>query len=651
MIKKLMIVLLSGAICLLAAAPLLAETNWGWSTLQEYEEATGNKIERFNEAPMLRLKVAAGELPPVRERLPEEPLVDIPEEIGTYGGTLRQGLINMFVWVPASLHTTLEYILNLDRKGEKVVPNIAKDWKFSDEGKTLTLYFRKGMKWSDGVPFTVDDLLFYWEGVILNDEITPVKPKQWMPGGELMRMEKVDDYTVSLHFSIPYWSVIWYFSGPGFNGSQWNTFLPQHALEKYHIDYNPEANELAEEAGYDYWWQLFNAKKDFLLGTQRNPEIPSLGPWVTKQILPEGVVWERNPYYYKIDTAGNQLPYIDKVTGTVFGDDRTLALKVVSGEYDYIDWFMNLSNYTLFMEAAEKGGYEVWLSSTLGGVIASLLINQNYSEDPVTGEILRNLRFRQALSLAINREEFNELFFFGLANPRQATVHPSCSFYKEEWGNAYIEYNPEEANKLLDEMGLDKRDKEGFRLKSDGETLLLVISNITDVMPVEWSEIIEEYWENVGVKTTISPVDRAYLMTLWAAGAHMISIWDFTSAAQATVTSGMNTFVRGEAWGPLWQTWWNTKGESGEEPPEQVKRMFSLYDEVPYLPEKERDEALTETWDIFAEGLWQIGVVGEVPRIGITSIDLKNASNFPYTECVDVGNGTFNRLYQAFWKK
>ena len=189
--RKLMVVLLSGALCLFTAAPLLAETNWGWSTLQEYEEATGNKIEKFNEAPELRLKVAAGELPPVEERLPEEPLVDKPlEEVGTYGGTLRLGMINMFVWAPASLYVR-ESILNFDRKAEKAVPNIAKSWEFSDEGKTLTLYFRKGMKWSDGAPFTADDVLFYYESVIFNDEITPVKPKEWSPGGELMSVEKV----------------------------------------------------------------------------------------------------------------------------------------------------------------------------------------------------------------------------------------------------------------------------------------------------------------------------------------------------------------------------------------------------------------------------------------------------------------------------
>ncbi len=647
-----MIVLLSGAICLLAAAPLVAETNWGWSTLQEYEEDTGNKIEKFNEASMLRLKVAAGELPPVEERLPEEPLVDkVIDEVGTYGGVLRLAATYTALPLPASLHTTLEYMLNFDRKAEKAVPNIAKGWEFSDEGKTLTLYLRKGMKWSDGAPFTADDIIFYWESVVLNNEITPVKPKEWMPGGKLMTVEKVDDYTVSFHFSKSYWSVFWRLCGVEFRGGQNDIFLPKHALKKYHADYNAEADELAKENGYDHWWQLFNNKRDFLLGRQLHIEIPTLGPWIVKQLLPEGLVYERNPYYYKIDTAGNQLPYIDTVKATVFGDDKTKALKTLAGEYDFIEWFTSLGDYPVFMEAAEKGGYYVWLvKGTSGSGAAGCIVNQNYNEDPVMGEILRDVRFRRALSLAINREEFNELFAFGKSTPRQATVTPACSFYKEEWGKSYAEYDPEEANRLLDEMGLDKRDKEGFRLRPDGKTLLLVPLHVTDAVRIEWSEMTKEYWEDVGIKISIKPAERMYLMTCLAAGTHMIFPWGFTNAAEYAIAVGANQFIKGWGWAPLWRSWWDTNGESGEEPPEQVKRMWSLYDEVPYLPEEEKNKALEEIFDIWAENVWQVGVIGIGQVNVITNINLRNVLTGGYIG-TSTGLGTFWRLYQFFWKK
>ncbi len=646
--RKLMVVLVSGALCLLAAAPLLAETNWGWSTLQEYEEATGNKIEKFNEAPMLRLKVAAGELPPIEQRLPEEPLVDKPfEEVGIYGGVLRLAMQGLSAWQghPAT-QRMIEYMLNLDRKGQKAVPNIAKGWDFSEDGKTFTLYLRRGMKWSDGAPFTADDILFFWEDVILNDEITPVKPAKWMPGGELMTMEKVDDYAVSFHFSKPYWTVIFRLSGTAFQGYQNDIFLPKHALKKYHIDYNPEANELAKEENHDYWWQLFNAKRAFNPWTQRNPDIPTLGPWTVKQILPEGVIYERNPYYWKVDTAGNQLPYIDTVKAVVFGDPTTMVLKMVSGEYDYCDFALTSpKDYPVLMEGAEKGGYYVWLIKSVRGNAAGHFFNQNYHEDEVIGEFLRNKKFRQALSLAVNREEINEIHFLGKGTPRRATVHPSCSYYKEEWGTAYAEYDTEEANRLLDEIGLDKRDKEGFRLRPDGKTLHIVMSIYGPGF-----ELMKEYWEEVGVKTTINSVDSAYLGTLWGAGKYMVSGWGFGATAESAVASGGLTDLYGHWFAPQWDIWWKTNGESGEEPPEEIKRVWGLYDEVPFMPEEERNKALIEIFDIWAENVWVMGIVGMLPFPAITNINLGNINTDTYTGA-SVGFGTFNRLYQAFWKK
>ncbi len=650
MIRKLMVVLLSGAICLFSAAPLLAETNWGWSTLQEYEEATGNKIEKFHEAPELRLKVAAGELPPVEERLPEEPLVDKPfEEVGIYGGTLRLGMCSAAMWFPASIFT-MEYMLLMDRKAEKVVPNIAKDWEFSDEGKTLTLYLRKGMKWSDGAPFTADDILFYWKDVILNDEITPVKPKEWSPGGKLAIVEKVDDYTVSFHFSKPYWSIVWYLSGTTCKGGQNYIFLPKHALEKYHINYNPQADELAKENNYDHWWQLFNVKRDFWFIKQPNPDIPSLGPWVTKQIIPEGVVYERNPYYFKIDTAGNQLPYTDTIKATIFGNTEVLVLRMVSGEYDYQPYGSMIDNYPVLMEGAEKGGYKVWLGPSFYVSIPGYIVSQNYTEDPIIAEILRDVRFRRALSLAIDREEINELLFLGKGTPQQITVHPSCSFYKEEWARSYAEYDPERANQFLDEMGMDKRDKEGYRLRPDGEPFSLIILHDVTIK-VEQSELIKGYWEAVGIKTFVKVGSQSYLATCFAAGTYMIGTWGTGQTAESVIATGMNTRIKGHFFARQWMTWWNTKGEKGEEPPEEAKRMWSLYDEAPFLSDEEKNKALQEVFDIWAENIWEIGTVAWIPLPAIANVNLGNVDTDSYPCAFDIGLGVLNRIYQLFWKK
>jgi len=649
MMRKLVILTISGAICLFGITPLLAQTNWGWSTLQEYERVTGEKIEKFNEAPMLRVKVAAGELPPVEKRLPEEPLVDKPfEEVGKYGGTLRLAMVSPATWYPATIHI-IEQVLNMDREAKEIVPDIAKDWEFSDEGKTLTLYLRKGMKWSDGAPFTADDILFFWEGVVLNDEIMPVKPRSWMPGGKLMTVEKVDDYTVRLRFSVPYWGIIWKLGV--YEGWQNAFYLPKHALKKYHIKYNPGADKLAKEEGYDKWWQLFNAKRMHGF-VQQALDIPSLTPWVVKQVLPEGVVYERNPYYFKIDTAGNQLPYIDTIKATPFTDTETMVLKMLSGEYDYQDWGTALKDYPVLMEGAKKGGYKVWLAPSFwGGDVCTYRVNQNYNEDPVIGDILRDVRFRRALSLAINREEFNELFFMGKAVPRQATVHPSCSFYKEEWAKAYAEYDPERANELLDDMGLDKRDPNGYRLRPDGKPLHLIISHVPDAVPIVYSEVVREYWEEIGIKTSIKPVDRQYMGECFNNGKFMIAPWALDGTAENAIIAGGFGYLMGWSWAPQWMAWWSTKGEKGEEPPEEVKRMMSLNEKVPYLPKKERNKALQEALDIWAKNIWAIGIVGMAPKPAITNINLGNVDTDTYTDNTSVCGGYFNRMYQFFWKK
>lgn len=646
MIRKLILSLISGAICLLGTAPLLAETNWGWSTPQAYEEATGNKIEKFNEAPMLKALVDTGKLPSIEERLPEEPLVDKPlKEVGKYGGVLNLHQESEFLWYPASYHTYVEYILNFDRKFEEIVPNIAKGWEFSEDGKTLTLFFRKGMKWSDGAPFTVDDILFFWESVILNDEVTPVKPAQWELDGELAIVEKLDAYRVRFHFSKPYWSIIHWLCGAWDQGDQNDIYLPQHVLEKYHINYNPEANELAKEEGYDYWWELFNAKRASGSPKHPNPEIPTLGPWIVKQMTTEGTVYERNPYYYKIDTAGNQMPYMDTVKARISGD---LLIDILSGEYDYHDRNLVLKDYPVFVEGAEQGGYNIWLAPSLWGSDAAYYICQNYNEDPAIGEILRDVRFRQALSLAINREEINEILSLGKGVPRAAAAHPSCSFYKEEWARAYADYNPETANKLLDEMGLDKQDKDGFRLRPDGETLFIVIM---DLGWFDYSELIKEYWEDVGVKASVKAVEASYLFTCFNAGTYMVAPWVFDVCTEFALAGAMNIHIKLILGAPLWFSWWNTKGEKGEEPPDELKRMWSLYAEVPYLSPEERNKALEEIFDIWAEGLWMIGTVGMTGKPAIANINLGNVNTDIYTPVADMGSGTYNRLYQLFWKK
>ena len=495
-----------------------------------------------------------------------------------------------------------------------------------------------------------DDIMFYWDSVVLNDEVSPVKPAHFSPGGELMKVEKVDDFTVRFRFAVPYWTIPYQLSGAVFRGSQNFIFLPAHALEEFHIDYNEDADKLAKDEGYDHWWQLFNAKRRFWIDYQ--PEgIPSVAPWVTQQILPEGVIWERNPYYFKIDTAGNQLPYMDKVTAKVFTNTEQLILSMVAGEYDYQDWSTAQRDYPVLLEGAEQAGYNVWVATNLWGAVPAYYVNQNYAEDPAVAEVLQDVRFRQALSLGINRDEMNQLFGLGRATPRQATVHPAASFYKEEWGNAFADYDPEAAKKLLDEMGMDELDKDGFRLGPNGEPFTVVVAVEVGNVPAEVHELVGEYWQALGIRAIVKVYDRSLLLDMFASASHMIGQWIFDGASELALAMRANPYLNGWIWGQQWSNWRDTGGAGGVEPPAEVKRMFELYTDIPFMSPEERGEAFTEIFDIWEEGVWGIGTIGMSPKPAISSVNLGNVCTDTYTDNSDVGCGTFNRIYQFYWKE
>lgn len=629
MARKLLTVLLSAALCLGVTGIALAGPG-DFTELADYEELTGKKLT-FSEAPELRTMVAAGELPPVEERLPEDVLVVTPvDEVGQYGGTLHTAMSSPSAWYPTT-QIGYESLLTLNRPTDKLIPNIAKGWEFSEDYKTLTLYLRKGMKWSDGASFTADDIMFWWEDVILNEEITPVVPAEWKAGGELMTVKKIDDYTVEYRFSVPNPNFTIYLSSVGQVGSQETCFKPSHALKEYHIKYNPEAEALAKEEDYEFWWQLFGYKATYS-SNMRRAGIPVLDAWVMEEQVPTGANFKRNPYYWKVDTAGNQLPYIDKLKGTIITDAEVRVMRVISGETNLEPILFEgaLDKYPLLMKNREKGGYQVWLAMCAGYTsYITYYLNQSYEEDPVMGKILQNAKFRQALSLGIDREEMNDLLALGRGIACQAATGKADSFYEEEWARSYAEYNPEEANRLLDEIGLDKRDKDGYRLRSDGETLELTI-HLSEALPI-WlpaTELVESYWEDLGVQVHVKPVLSEYLFEAIGAGKTQVSVWvlsnttGFISTRSAGYLNSYSYF-----WANAYLTWWNTRDleePAGQEPPEEIKELFAMGDKLRYATEEERGQITKYLGNAQAENLYVIGTVGYVPFPSIASANMRN---------------------------
>ena len=666
MMKKTMFLVLVAAICLLGTSLAFAAKQEFYPTLQEYEEITGNKILEFNESPMLRVRVAAGELPPVEERLPEEPMVvDPTESVGKYGGTLIEAIREPGKWDPQK-QANRELINMPARDASRPLPNIIKGWDFSNEGKTFTMYLRKGMKWSDGVPFTADDFVFQFEDVFGNEELYPAYPSRWMIGGEPIRVEKIDDYTVSLHFAQPYygwaWAMALYFRG----GTQgWGIYNPKHALMKYHIKYNPDADKIAQERGYDEWWQLFNLISQ--IPEKSAPEelmkdIPTLRPWIIEKITSTTVLWERNPYYYKIDVDGNQLPYIDYCRGIIMGDPEAYKMKVMAGELDYECWLLgsDIGSYAVLVQNQESGDYRAVLIQAATSSSVTFFPNQNYTEDPVLGEILRDVRFRKALSLGLDREEINEIIFAGMMQPRQSTVVlPYVQGYEEETGTAWADYDPQRANQLLDEMGLDKRNADGYRLRSDGKVLSVTVVT-PDFIPrwVSTSEIAIQQWEELGINFSIKVTDAPFVKEYMLAKRHHISVGLTDQCMEQSFMSSQGGPNRGTwAWGKWavdWRAWFDSGGKGGTEPPEWATRLFTLFDLLPHVPDEQRIAAIREIGQIGIDHLWAIGTIGAV---GPTSPGMvkNDIGNFPPLEVAYGGSAEANsvanlRTYLFFWK-
>ena len=585
-------------------------TVWFLSSLMCLTIGALTSAMAYQEAPMLKTKVAAGLLPPVEERLPENPIVLKPiEEIGQYGGTLRK-ISSGTDWDRHRIMMKNDGMVSWDYDC-RIEPNIAESWEFSRDGKDLTLFLRKGIRWSDGVPFTVDDIMFWYEDVILNKDLYPTVPSWLVTEEEVGKFTKLDDYTVKLSFAKPHGLILEMLA------LQDNEiYAPKHYLKQFHPKYTSleEANKLAKDAGFDFWFQSFMKKNNWSL----NPKRPVMKPWqINRSIVgSKQVIAERNPYYWKVDPAGNQLPYIDRLRFDLVISPEVETFKLLAGEVDLSMYGVQLKDYALYKEAEREGKIRVfeWKGSDIGYCLA---FNQN-EKDPVLRKIFQNVKFRQAVSLALNRNEMNEVLFNGLLMPRQFTLGSISPYYIKEAEESYIEYNPERANELLDEIGLSARDKEGFRMS----IILEMRQGAASI-----GELVKIYLDAVGIKTTPVVRERTLYHVRKNAGEHNVII-NSTSAGPLFTTSNFfapNSVATSQGWCPLWGLWMETDGKKGEKPPKDFLRLSEVYERLLVSVDPEEKVSLgKEIVRLNQKNLWVIGILGAGVKLFIGTPDLRN---------------------------
>jgi peptide/nickel transport system substrate-binding protein len=563
-----------------------------------------------SEVPSLAPRVARGELPPVARRLPERPLVLETEPEATYGGELRT-LIGTLKDLKLAFVYGYARLIRFDRT-YRLVPDIAERVDVRDGGRTFVLTLRRGHRWSDGAPFTSADFAYWWEHVANEPELSPGgPPATLLVDGQPPKVAFPDAWTVRYSWRQPHNQFLTDQAG----AYPTTLYRPAHYLKQFHKAFADPAvlRKLARAEGRRNWASLHN-KRDAMY-VQDNPDLPTLQPWRLTTAPPGQVfVAERNPYFHRVDQRGRQLPYIDRVV-LILAERAVIPVKTSTGEVDLQARYLTFDQVPFLRKNERQAGYRVRLWNT--GVPTSVAIYPNLTtSDPVMGPLLLDRRFRQALSLGINRDEINKILYYGLGVAGQNTVLRSPTLH-EDTRQAYARHDPAHANRLLDEMGLTARDHRGFRLRPDGRRLDLIVEVSGDSSEqIDVLELVKDGWAELGIELLVRSSQLEVFRRRVFSGEAMMS------AYEGNFGFGLPTHDMSPDWlAPVsgqhlqWSRWgshYESKGRSGDKPSlAAASRLVALYEQwlVSGDPGK-RARIWAEMLDINAEEVFTIGIVG-----------------------------------------
>lgn len=634
-----MTIICSLVLCLVAPG-VWAKTVWGDLTVEEWlqeDQIPGASLiglTEFKQSPMFDEMVEKGLLPPVEERLPKDPIVVNPVEgIGKYSGTINR------VWGPGMVSDADRELIwfgqglfKMDRDSLSYLgPNLVRDWEWNEDYTAVTLYFLEGVKWSDGVPLTVDDYIFWWEYIIMDDMLPYQPPKGYHVNGVPAKFVKIDDYTLRIEYPEPYPYALY-----DIYSRDYQHIIPAHYFKQFHPRFNPELKENEIDG--------LIARYDNL---SRYPDRPVFTPWKLVEYIPEQrMVFERNPYYYKVDREGNQLPYIDRIVTRYVSSKETALVQALSGQLDFQEKRWDQRDIPLILERAESAGYRVlfWGSGQAG----SPVLYPGYSHpDEAVRDLMLNTDFRRALSYAINRSRVNEQVFAGFAKPRMGMLKagfgpgmdtPEGRAIAEQWESLWIEYNPQLAKELLDKIGMIDRDEDGWRERPDGSKFVLeIMVHAGQLDIIDASDLIAEDWKAVGINTVLDTVSEHEKSVRHMSGDYMIM------ARRALPFSfiGSNSQVFAPidythtAMDPVQALYYVSGGTSGAPPrAEFFQQLMELYTKaITATDDDERIRLCHEIYRLNIEhGPLLIGVVGDHVAPVVVRKNLRNIVEYSMIE-------------------
>ena len=492
-------------------------------------------------------------------------------------------------------------------------------------GSEFTLKLRAGHKWSDGEPFTTEDFRYFWEDIANNKELSPGGPNvELLVDGKPPKVEIIDPLTIKFTWDKP---------NPYFIESQARAaplflYRPARYLKKFHKRYTPE-EEIAKAAkGGEAQWVQIHRRLDVMYNND-NPDLPTLNAWKLVTAPPaQRFVFERNPYYYRVDEKGVQLPYLDRIIFTVVAANLIPA-KAGLGESDLQPRYLGLRDYTFLRDAAKNSGIKVLLWEKGSGSEVAFHPNLN-ANDETWRKLNRDVRFRRALSLAIDREELSEVVFGGMATPSANTIMPRSALFKPEYAKAWANHDSKMADKLLDEAGLDKRDGDGIRLLPDGKPAIVVIEHTSDKSDeVDAMTLVVDHWKKVGIKALLKPQTAENFRLRASSGEAIMTAYGGVTTAAPTLETSPKEFapvmLGGLQW-PKWGLFVESKGKQGEacDMPEAQKLAELLQQWERATDDATRRKAWDDILNVTAEQVFTIGTVNAVRQPVVVGKKLKN---------------------------